>query len=219
MTRRCEPGEVVDPVELSIEQVCHWKAKPCGECGKAKTNPVHRSPEKGVPPACVFKRKLGCANCGKPKNDVDHLGAPESFNLFASSSWSVYQTAKQRWAAALVPLLEETGLPKGLGHVSVEAVATFPVPAERDQGNFRAIIEKALGDVLEEEGYLPADSWDHYEFGGLQQEVVPGVSRTRLMLFPRAPAVPAPEPEPAALTLDLGDDAPPAEEAEESVAW
>ena len=63
---------------------------------------------------------------------------------------------------------------------------TFPNRIKRDQGNFRWMIEKALGDTLVGGGWLPDDTWDRYEFGGLTYKYEKGVSATRLMLFPRA---------------------------------
>jgi hypothetical protein len=60
----------------------------------------------------------------------------------------------------------------------------FPDRRRRDQGNHRFIVEKALGDALVAGGWLPDDTWEHYEFGGLAMRVERGESWTRLMLFP-----------------------------------
>lgn len=186
--RVCEPGEHVEPVAIEHTLVCAFKAKPCGLCGKPKSNTVHRKKnEQEGKPFCKFKRQLGCQHCGKPKAHADHLGAPESFNVFASGSWEAYQGAKKRWHVVLAPALRAAGLPKGLAHVLVEGECSFGDDRDRDQGNHRVVIEKALGDVLVEEGYLPTDKWDRYEFGGLQRREEPGVNRIRLMLFPAAP--------------------------------
>lgn len=157
-------GAPLEPVELEIVRRCHFKKK---------------APVDG-------KKRLGCDRCGAAKHDPVHLGAPESFNVFASSGWSVYQAAKKRWAVVLLPLLEQSGLPKELAGVMVEGEATFPDRAARDQGNYRVILEKALGDVLQEGGWIEADDWTRYSFGDLAYRYERGVSRTRLMLFPRA---------------------------------
>lgn len=178
-------GQHLEPVMIEHVQVCAWKQKPCGTCGKPKSNKVHRSPEKGG--TCAFQRRLGCERCGKAKADADHLGAPESFNLFASGSWEAYQGAKKRWHAVLAPLLRRAGLPKGLGSVFAEATCVFPTQGRRDKGNHRVVLEKALGDVLVEEGYIVDDSWDFYDFGNVDREHKPGVSGVRVVLFPRAP--------------------------------
>jgi hypothetical protein len=86
----------------------------------------------------------------------------------------------------LLPLLEASGLPKGLRRVVVEGEVSFPDRAKRDQGNYRVLLEKVLGDVLVDGGWLDDDDWDRYEFGNLQRRDEGRVSRTRLMLFPQA---------------------------------
>lgn len=177
----------VQPVEIEIVRECEWKAKPCGLCGKPKTNPIHR--KKNVEedkPFCPFSRRNGCQRCGRAKSDPAHLGAPESFNLFASGSWEAYQTAKKRWHAVLAPKLKATGLPTSLARIVVEGECSFGDNGERDQGNHRVVIEKALGDVLVDLGYLKKDKWDQYEFGGLSRVEERGVNRLRLTLFPTA---------------------------------
>jgi hypothetical protein len=172
--------------------VCAFKAKVCGLCGKPKTNPIHRKKNEQEGKAfCKFKRQNGCVHCGKAKNDPDHLGAPESFNVFASGSWEAYQAAKKRWHVVLAPLLVASGLPLGLDRIVVEGECSFGDERDRDQGNHRVVIEKALGDVLVEEGYLPRDTWDHYEFGNLVRREA-GVNRIVLSLFPHAPERAAP---------------------------
>lgn len=183
-----EATRELEPVGLEVVRDCEWKAKPCGECEKAKTNAVHRPGSPGYHP---YKRRQGCARCGRPKNDPGHLGTPESFNIFASGSWEAYQTAKQRWHKVLVPLLVSSGLPHGLARVVVEGECSFGDARPRDQGNHRVVLEKALGDVLEHGdpdrgvgGWLPDDTWDRYEFGNLIRREEPGVNRLRLTLFP-----------------------------------
>lgn len=185
--RVAEPGEQIEPVEIVVEQLCVYKRKPCGLCGKPKSNPVHRV--KGG--SCSFKRQLGCARCGKAKAHADHFGAPESFNLVAGRDPNTYRSIIESWKKVLAPLLAESGLPAGLAHVLVEGDVSFGDERARDQGNHRVLIEKAVGDALVEHGYLPSDSWAHYEFGGLARREEPGVNRTRLMLFAAALSVPA----------------------------
>lgn len=178
----------LEPVALEVVRVCKWKAKGCGVCGAAKANAVHKPGAAGGHP---FKRRQGCANCGKAKNDPDHIGAPESFNVFASGSWEAYQTAKKRWHRVLAPLLDAK-LPRGLARVVVEGECSFGDSRDRDQGNHRVVLEKALGDVLEHGdpengvagGWLPDDTWTRYEFGNLTRSEEPGVNRLRLTLFP-----------------------------------
>jgi hypothetical protein len=176
---------VLEPVQLVVERACHFKAKPCGRCGKPKSNAVHRKAENGG--TCEFQRKTLCANCGLAKSDRRHLGAPPAFHKLGSGDRRAYQAVKQQWQDVLTELLEESGLQRGLGRVMVEGEATFPEQLRRDQGNYRILIEKALGDTLVAGGWLEDDDWARYEFGNLAYRYEHGVSRTRLYLFP-APA-------------------------------
>lgn len=188
----------LEPIEIVVTRVCAFKRKPCGLCGKPKTNAVHK--KSGG--SCKFKRQLGCEHCGKPMNDPDHLGAPESFNVFASGGgWEVYQGAIKRWKVVLGPLLKATDLPSGLGHVLVEAECSFGDQRARDQDNHRVIVSKALGDTLVEGGWLVADTWERYEVGGFRRRELAGVNRIRLMLFPSWDAMSLDAPDGAAAPL------------------
>jgi hypothetical protein len=176
-----------NPEPVTLEQIrrCHFKAKGCGNCGLSKGHPSHKK-DGGT---CVYKKKLGCAVCGANKGDPVHYGAPQSYNVFTTGPGNAMAliSAKQAWQAIFFRLLRESDLPLGLDRVYVEGEITFPEHNDnRDQGNFRVLIEKALGDALEDGGWIVRDSWEHYEFGGLQKREVPGVSATRLMLFPSA---------------------------------
>jgi hypothetical protein len=135
---------------------------------------------------CAFQRSIGCATCGRPKKWRGHFGAPPSINPLGSGDPRMWQHIKEQWSELLEEELRAAGLRRGLSRLMVEGEAVFPQRAGRDQGNFRVIIEKALGDVLKAGGWLPDDTWDRYEFGNLVQRIQPGVSATRLMLFPTA---------------------------------
>lgn len=129
----------------------------------------------------------GCAECGRAKTAIEHLGASSSLNALGSGNQFAYQNLKKAWAEALTLALDVSGLPKGLGKIVVEGEMCFPDRRRRDQGNHRFIVEKALGDALVAGGWLTDDTWNHYEFGGLRMRVDPGQSWTRLMLFPATP--------------------------------
>lgn len=167
----------LQPVTIRQTRQCHFKAKPDG--------------------------KRGCARCGENKGWDGHVGAPGSFNAFGSgANIHAWQGKKSQWERILKELLEEAGLPKGLGRITVEAVICFGDRTERDQGNFRPVIEKALGDCLVTNGWLYDDDWSRYEFGGLQRADPPdaepqrykGENWTELTLFPAWPRTPE-EPE------------------------
>jgi hypothetical protein len=191
----------LEPVVLEVVRECHFKQKPCALCGKAKGHANH-TPKKTA--TCrqasgkVGSWPRGCDRCGRNKGDRAHFGAPPSFNVMASGEGSgnamVFMNMKQSWQAFFVELLQASGLPRGLERVYVEGEITFPDKRDdRDQGNFRVVIEKALGDALQEGGWLKRDSWDHYEFGQLTKREHPGESATRLMLFPVPPPQATPD--------------------------
>lgn len=147
---------------------------------------------------CWFKKKpekkRGCLRCGRAKKDLAHLGTSISLNVFGSgANRFAYQNAKKQWEDVIKIKLEAEGLPKGLGRIVAEAVMCFPDRAERDQGNFRFIIEKALGDALVDGGWLWDDDWSRYEFGNLAYAYEKGRAATEIMLFPEWPRIEAAE--------------------------
>jgi hypothetical protein len=107
---------------------------------------------------------------------------PRSLNILGSGSRWTYIRLKRHWQAML---LHEVGRQQieRTGYVYVEGEMTFPDRHKRDQGNFRFIVEKALGDALQQAGVIADDDWDSYEFGGLSKSYEKGVSRTRLLLM------------------------------------
>ena len=178
----------LEPVYVEIKRDCHFKAKPCRACGKPES--AHQK-GRGIPGICDgMQRQQGCERCGRYKNDLAHFGAPPSFNAVSGgrgtgSAAMVAANLKKTWEQILREAIRPTGLPKDLGKVFVEGTIVFPDRGRRDQGNFRVILEKALGDVLVSEGHLSDDDWSRYEFGQLSMEVEPGVSATRLAIFPQ----------------------------------
>jgi hypothetical protein len=58
--------------------------------------------------------------------------------------------------------------------VIVAAHLRFPTKRKRDEGNFRIILEKAMGDALVNGGWLPDDNPEHYVFQHVTIEVDPG---------------------------------------------
>ena len=171
----------MEPVELlhvrDHEFVKHGKAKRKGErcaaCGWAMASTAA---------SATWEQKLG------------HLGVPQSLNIAGSGgNHFTYQAAKQAWQEMWTARLEASGLPKGLGAVTVEGQVAFPTRGRRDQGNFRYMLEKSLGDALAEGGWIEDDSWypvRRFEFGGLDAKHAPGESWTRLLIFPSlAPGV------------------------------
>lgn len=142
------------------------------------------------------QKRPRCGVCGRGKSNLAHHGTPASLNVFASSrNEFVYLSAKRAWEERLTELMDVSGMEKPFaGKVLVEGEMCFPDRGRRDQGNYRFIIEKALGDALTLGGWLEDDDWSRYEFGNLAHVYRRGESWTRLMLFP-AERVEPPPPE------------------------
>jgi hypothetical protein len=97
-----------------------------------------------------------------------------------ANHWT-YQKHKRDWQERIRVALRQSTF-RVCSHVLVEGQMCFPNRRVRDQGNYRYLIEKALGDVLKE-AWLADDDWGSYEFGGLAYRYVKGESWTKLMLF------------------------------------
>lgn len=119
---------MIHPVELVIAQDHPYKAKP-------------KPPGKTTrPPGCKF--------CGAAKLSRAHLATP-SLNDPAALDRHLFNALKAAWQLVFSEELVASGLPRDtLGAVTVEGRIGFPTLIERDEGNFRWMIEKALGDAL-----------------------------------------------------------------------
>jgi hypothetical protein len=83
-------------------------------------------------------------------------------------------------------------LPHPCGRLLVEGEITFPTLQRRDQGNFRVLIEKALGDCLTEHEWLEDDAFypvPFYEFGNLDGPLREGRQAARRGAHPDAGGV------------------------------
>jgi len=95
------------------------------------------------------------------------IGAtPPSLNVIAGrGSRFEFASAKRRWQSDFGVLLMAEAVPRGLERVEASAVLSFPTRRRRDEGNYRTLLEKALGDALVEGGWLPDDTPDRFRFG------------------------------------------------------
>lgn len=130
------------------------------------------------------QQRRGCAVCGAAKTAVAHHGYPPSLNALGDGNRFAYRAMKTAWEARLIELIDGADLPRPLARVTVEGLLIVPDRKRRDQGNFRVILEKALGDALVEGGWLEDDDWPRYSFGGLEARYVQGEAGLRLILFP-----------------------------------
>jgi hypothetical protein len=158
-----------DPVEFGYVEIQHVQ---------------HHPFEKDRTRGCGHRDNSG-RRCGKSKTDMLHQGHPPSMNATGSGNQFVYQAHKKAWGARLVELMENAGLPKPVGYVFAEGIACFPDRKARDQGNYRWMLEKALGDALQEGGWLADDDWSRFEFGNLRYHYAKGESWTLLRLEPQ----------------------------------
>lgn len=149
----------------------------------------HAFKEKGPHPD-TGKKQRGCAVCKAGRLARDHLGAPPSLNDGGSGmDRMAFQSLKKAWQGTLLGLLQATALPTGLDAVSVAGLVGFPTQQARDGGNYRWMVEKALGDALIDGGYLEDDCfypWDRYSFDDIQGTWSKGRSWLLLRIAPRA---------------------------------
>jgi hypothetical protein len=100
----------------------------------------------------------------------------------AKGHWRAQHRSKQEWEGLIMVALLEAKVPRGLWSVEARAVLTVPDRIRRDAGNFRFMLEKALGDTLVKCGYLPDDTPEHFTFPELTFEYEKGVKRTTVHL-------------------------------------
>lgn len=152
-----------------------------GSKSLAEVELVHRADHDFVRKPTTRKT---CLVCGQMRQVAAHSGTPVSLNVFGSGSQFLYQTVKRSWHDALGALLAQSDLPRPLESVYVIGEMCFADGRTRDQGNYRFVVEKALGDVLQTMGYLHDDNWQAYSFGDLAYRHIKGESWTRLLLYP-----------------------------------
>lgn len=101
-----------------------------------------------------------------------HPATPPSFNKVghSGSRWTWTKTKKE-WQGTFEMLFLLARLPK-LMVVEARAELVFPTARRRDEGNYRTLLEKVVGDALvgdkrvwPEGRWLPDDDPEHYIFG------------------------------------------------------
>lgn len=114
--------------------------------------------------------------------ELSYDDVPPSLNRMGTrgSHWTVTRT-KTRWQDIFEQLLMASGLERGQGRVRATASLRLPVRRKRDEGNYRWLLEKALGDALVNGRWLLDDTPDYFTFGAVTFEE-PGPPRTTVTL-------------------------------------
>lgn len=113
---------------------------------------------------------------------LDWPDVPPSLNRNGRSHPMVQYRIKRRLENDFGVLMMEAQLPRRLELVEARAKLRFPVRRKRDEGNFRWLLEKALGDALMATGRLEDDTPDHYRFFAVQFDEEIGPKRTIIVL-------------------------------------
>lgn len=111
---------------------------------------------------------------------------PPSMNDNAiRSNWRGFQDEKKSWQTEIELLLMVQQAPRrGYRRAMAGAFMRFQAKAaRRDKGNYAYLLDKALGDALDNFGAIPDDDALHYYFGGVEIESERGPDRTRIWVF------------------------------------
>jgi hypothetical protein len=103
----------------------------------------------------------------------------------AASGWK-FRRAKVDWendiGLLLVSARRRMPQPWPVDFLRVEATLRFPTRRRRDEGNYRALLEKAGGDAAQKVRMLDDDTPEFFEFGAVRFDPDPGPHRTTFHL-------------------------------------
>lgn len=112
-----------------------------------------------------------------------HDDTPPSLNAVGSRGGQMaFHRKKKEWQAIFETLLMQTGFPRDWNEMTATARLTFPTKHRRDEGNYRTLLEKALGDALVNGGWLPDDTPEHFLFERVHFEQKTGKPKTTIEL-------------------------------------
>lgn len=96
-------------------------------------------------------------------------GTPPSFNKVGhtGSRWN-WTREKKHWQQTIEMLLMAECVPRGLRRVEARAELWFPTHRRRDEGNYRTLLEKCLGDALVNGKWITDDTPEHFSFGRVE---------------------------------------------------
>lgn len=115
---------------------------------------------------------------------LEYADTPPSMNTnVGKGHWRNFRDEKKRWEGIFCGRLMQARPPKGALHVKASATLRFPSRRKRDEGNFRTIIEKAVGDALQLMGVIEDDGPEFFEFERVVFEEECGPARTVVNLI------------------------------------
>jgi hypothetical protein len=121
-----------------------------------------------------------------PRFVIDVTRVPPSMNDNAiRSHWRGFQKEKKSWQGEIEMLLMVERVKRGGYQRAVAgAFMQFAVrAARRDSGNYKGVVEKALGDALVNYGAIEDDDDKRYLFGGVEFLPDLGPPTTRIFLY------------------------------------
>lgn len=117
--------------------------------------------------------------------ELELPGLPKSLNRVGSrGSHFAFHREKKAWEGMIVIALLEEKVPKNVDRVEAGATLYPPTAHRRDEGNYRTMLEKCLGDALQL-GWLPDDDPGHFQFKELtfgEKRPKPGLTVIKLYL-------------------------------------
>jgi hypothetical protein len=117
---------------------------------------------------------------------IEIAETPPSLNQVGSRGhWHTFYGQKTRWQNQIeMWLIAKHGAHPLEVPVTVRARLRFPQYRERDEGNFRMLLEKSVGDALVNGGWIPTDTPEYYRFQTVEFAPEKGPNLTTLIITP-----------------------------------
>jgi hypothetical protein len=93
-----------------------------------------------------------------------------------------YAREKSRWEGVITMLFMAHHIPRNLERVEAEVEFRWPTNHRRDIGNFKGMLEKAMGDGLVKAGWLKDDDTDRFDVVKFTRAKENGPKRTQIMV-------------------------------------
>jgi hypothetical protein len=97
-------------------------------------------------------------------------------------AWKRYNDEKQKWGLVLASKIPRRRLAHPAARARCCGHLRFETNRSRDEGNFRYLLEKALGDALVRQCWIADDDWQRYTFERLHFDPSPGPPRTLVVV-------------------------------------